>query len=71
MAEDLLVLDESASVNPGYAASTDQIKSFVANFQTTTANPTNNAAYYRANQYAIDFYVNTGDERQTSFYKLR
>lgn len=58
----------TASVNPKYAASADQISPFVANFQTSTGNPTNNAAYYRANTYAIDFYKSTGDERQISYY---
>lgn len=58
----------SASVNPVYAQSANQLNPFVSNFQLSTGNPTNNAAYYRANNYAINFYVSTGDERQISFY---
>lgn len=58
----------SASVNPGYTSSANQISPFVANFQLSTGNPTNNAAYYRANNYALNFYINTGDERQISYY---
>jgi len=58
----------SASINPGYALSSNQLSPFVGNFQTATGGPSNNAAYYRANNYAINFYLSTGDERQLSFY---
>jgi hypothetical protein len=61
--------DESATVNPGYAASANQVSPFVANFQLSTGSPTNNAAYFRANSYGVNFYLNTGDIRQTEFYK--
>jgi hypothetical protein len=60
----------SASVNPVYSASTDKQNPFVGFFLTTTGNPTNNAVYFRANNYALNFYVNTGDERQISFYQV-
>ena len=58
---------ESAAVNPGYTNSTGQINPFYALFHTVSA-ATTNVAYYRANSYAINFYNNTGDERQFFFY---
>ena len=63
-----LTAGEPASINPGYALSTNQLSPFVGNFQTATGGPSNNAVYYRANNYAINFYASTGDERQLSFY---
>ncbi len=62
--------NQSASINPGYQLSTDKLNPFVGNFQTATGGPSNNAAYFRANNYAINFYINTGDERQVSFYTV-
>ncbi len=62
-----IAANQSASVNPGYANSPNQISPFFGNFNTTTG-PSNNAAYYRANTYAVNFYISTGDERQISFY---
>lgn len=60
---------ESATVNPVYALSSDQISPFVSNFKGVTAAPVA-VSYYRANNYAIDFYISTGDERQISFYTV-
>ena len=60
--------NESAAVNPGYALSTNQLNPFVGFFETATGGPSNNAVYYRANTYAVNFYVSTGDERQISLY---
>jgi Susd and RagB outer membrane lipoprotein len=54
--------------NPGYALSPNQINPFVSNWLLSTGFPTNNAAYFRANNYAINFYLNTGDERQICYY---
>jgi hypothetical protein len=59
---------QSASINPGYTLSTNQLSPFVSVFQTATGGPSNNAVYYRANNYALNFYAGTGDERQLSFY---
>ena len=59
---------QQASINPGYTLSTNQLSPFVGNFQTATGGPSNNAAYFRANNYALGFYSSTGDERQLSFY---
>jgi Starch-binding associating with outer membrane len=63
-----IMANQSASVNPAYTLSTNQLNPFVGDFQTATGGPSNNAAYFRANNYAVNFYLNTGDERQLSFY---
>jgi len=57
----------SALVNPGYQNSTNKINPFYANFNTVTA-ATTNVSYFRANQYAIDFYNTTNDPRIGAFY---
>lgn len=57
----------SALVNPGYSNSTGKINPFYAVFNTTTAT-TSSQNFFRANQYGINFYNNTGDERQQFFY---
>src|ERR1019366_7280190 len=57
---------QQASVNPGYALSSNQLSPFVGVFETATGTPSNNAAYFRANNYALNFYAETGDERQLS-----
>jgi hypothetical protein len=56
-----------ALINPGYQNSTGKINPFYANFHTVTA-ATTSVSYYRANQYAVDFYNSTGDNRMASFY---
>jgi len=58
---------ESATVNPGYLASTGKISPFYAIFYSLSAT-TPTANYYRANTYATDFYNNTGDLRLWAFY---
>jgi hypothetical protein len=59
---------QSATVNPTYAASSNQISPFYSFFFTVTGAQTNNYAFYRANTYAVNFYNNSGDERQYLFY---
>jgi len=58
---------QSAIVNPGFQSSTGKISPFFANFHTVTA-ATTNASYFRANQYAVNFYNATQDPRIGSFY---
>ncbi len=58
---------QSALVNPGYQNSTAKINPFYANFNTVTA-ATTSVSYYRANQYAIDYYNSTSDPRIGYFY---
>lgn len=59
---------QSAAVNPGYQASTGKINPFYGLFVSVSGSTTSTQAYYRANTYAVDFYVNTGDLRQFCFY---
>jgi hypothetical protein len=58
---------QGAFVNPGYTNSTNKISPFYANFNTVTA-ATTNVSYFRANQYAVNFYSSTGDPRIAAFY---
>jgi hypothetical protein len=58
---------EGAIVNPGYQNSTNKINPFYANFNTVTA-ATTSVSYYRANQYAINFYNAYPDGRIAAFY---
>jgi len=59
---------QSAAVNPGYQPSTGKQNPFYNLFITVTGNPTSTNNYYRANSYAVNFYVNTGDLRQYFVY---
>ncbi len=59
--------NQSASVNPGYQASTGKFNPQYSLFFTLTAS-TSQLNYYRANTYAVDFYSATGDIRQYCFY---
>jgi hypothetical protein len=59
--------DQSAIVNPGFQLSTGKISPFFANFNTVTTTTTN-ASYFRANQYAINYYNSTQDPRVGNFY---
>lgn len=54
---------QSASVNPGYQASTGKINPLYGDFYTVTGSTTTTQNYYRANAVAVDFYLNTGDNR--------
>lgn len=63
-----LGVGESATVNPGYTASNGKISPVFALFRKLDGTPTNADAYYRANTYAVNFYVGTEDERQYVVY---
>lgn len=58
---------EGAAVNPGYSNVTNKQNPFYSLFQTPTA-ANNDASYYRANTYAINFAIMTGDERENFWY---
>ena len=58
---------ESAAVNPGYSNVVNKQNPFYAEFYTTTAT-NGDQTYLRANTYAVNFYENTGDERESFFY---
>lgn len=62
---------ESARVNPGYLAASGKINPFYGIFVTESGSTTSSQAYYRANTYAVDFYINTGDIRQYCFYAVQ
>ncbi|SDT60700.1 Starch-binding associating with outer membrane [Mucilaginibacter mallensis] len=57
----------SAAVNPGYSNTSNKQNPFYAIFETPTAVNVQQG-YFRANTYAINFGINTGDERQNFFY---
>jgi hypothetical protein len=62
-----LVAGQNASVQPGYR--TDKPNPFWATyFQDATGTTTANSVYYKANEYAIDYYQYDGDPRTTRFY---
>jgi len=65
---DFLNAGESASVNPGYQAASGKINPFYGIFVTESGSTTSSQAYFRANTYAVNFYINTGDIRQFCFY---
>lgn len=54
---------QGASVNPGYQASTGKINPFFGDFYTVTGSTTVTQNYYRADTYAVNFYLNTNDPR--------
>lgn len=60
--------DESATVNPGYQSSTGKISPLYGVFNKVDGTTTTNFDYYRANTYAVNFYKNSGDERQALLY---
>ncbi|MFI5187805.1 MAG: SusD/RagB family nutrient-binding outer membrane lipoprotein [Chitinophagales bacterium] len=60
--------NESAAVNPGYQASGGKISPLYGVFYKVDGTTTVNYDYYRANSYAVNFYLNTGDERQAFLY---
>lgn len=60
--------NQSATVNPGYQASTGKISPLYGVFVKVDGTTTTNYDYYRANTYAVNFYVTTGDERQAFLY---
>ena len=64
----LIGANQSASVNPGYQASTGKISPLFGVFNKVDGTTTVNYDYYRANTYAVNFYINTNDERQWLLY---
>ncbi len=58
---------QSATVNPGYQASTGKFNPFYGLFYTLTAT-TVTQNYYRANTYGVNYYLNTNDSRGFFFY---
>jgi Starch-binding associating with outer membrane len=61
---------EDALVNPGYstAANTQENPLFLDIAQTVTGSPGTNNVYWRANNYAVNFYTNNNDPRLEYFY---
>jgi Starch-binding associating with outer membrane len=60
---------ESAAVNPGYQASTGKQNPFYGEFYSSIGTPTSTSQnYYRANAYAVNFYLSTNDNRGFLFY---
>ncbi len=60
---------ESVAVNPGYQASLTKQSPFYGLFITPVGTPTQNGYnFYRANSYAVNFYLSTGDTRGFLFY---
>lgn len=60
---------ESATVNPGYVNSTNQQNPFYGSFgQGVNGQPVENFNIYRANAYAVNFLINTQDDRIFYFY---
>ena len=66
-----LAAGENASVNPGYTNSSDSRQNpfFASYVASITGSPTQNAQYYKANSYAIEYYEWNGDPRESRFYK--
>ena len=64
----LIGVNESAVVNPGYQASTGKISPLFGVFTKVDGTTTVSFDYYRANTYAVNFYLNSGDERQALLY---
>lgn len=62
---------ENATVNPGYTNASDAKQNpFFTNYVTTsTGSQPQNAVYYKANSYAIEYYGWNGDPREARFYK--
>jgi hypothetical protein len=58
---------QSALVNPGYSGSTNKINPFYASFYTVTA-ATTNVSYFRANQYAVNFYGSYPEDNRIAFF---
>ena len=56
----------SAAVNPGYSTSGTQFNPFYALFFTPANQPSVNNNFYRANNYAVNFYNSTGDQVRPS-----
>lgn len=54
---------QSASVNPGYQASSGKINPLFGDFYTVTGSTTVTQNYYRGNSVAVNFYLNTADNR--------
>ncbi|MFI5155238.1 MAG: SusD/RagB family nutrient-binding outer membrane lipoprotein [Chitinophagales bacterium] len=64
----LIGANQSASTNPGYQASTGKISPLFGVFNKVDGTTTVNFDFYRANTYAVNFYINSGDERQALLY---
>jgi len=62
---------ESAVANPGYLAASGKINPFYGIFVTESGSTTSSQAFFRANSYAENFYINTGDIRQFCFYAVQ
>lgn len=62
---------ENATVNPGYtnAADAKQNPFYTSYVATSTGSQPQNAVYYKANSYAIEYYAWDGDPREARFYK--
>jgi hypothetical protein len=59
--------DQNAQINPGYKS--DKPNPFYNSYKNNTAGtPTANSVYYKANEFAIDYYGWLADPRQTRFY---
>lgn len=69
---DFLGAGEDASVNPGYSTSSNtQENPYYLNVaKTVTGSAGTNAVYWRANMYAVNFYLNNNDPRASYFYGL-
>ena len=52
----------SAAVNPGYSSSGSQFNPFYALWFTPANQPSTNNNFYRANNYALNFYNSSGDQ---------
>jgi len=59
---------QGAAVNPGYEPSSGKDNPFMANFYATTGSPEVDQNYYRADTYAVNFYLNNNDNRGLYFY---
>lgn len=69
---DFLGAGEDASVNPGYSNSAANQQSPIWGDvgKNTGGTPYGNNQYYRANSYAVNFYLNNNDPRASYFYDL-